>query len=108
MIIVLRVILHFFSAYQVIVLKVASGNEKLPPDYDSKLKDSKGASQSNLHFYICAEISNNPVHETTWKFTVGDEMNYGTYKNTALQRGKDYIVFQRALTDDKAESVSLV
>ncbi|KAM7435782.1 Protein sidekick-1 [Porites harrisoni] len=95
------------SAYQVIVLKVTGGNEKLPPDYDFKLKDSQGASQSNLDFYICAKISNNPVHETTWKFTVGDEMNYGTYKNTALQRGKDYIVFQRALTDDKAESVVL-
>lgn len=108
MIIVLRVLLHFFSAYQVIVLRVAGGNEKLSPDYDSKLKDSEGASQSNLDFYISAEISNNPVHATTWKFAVGDERNYGTYKNAALQRGEDYIVFQRALTDDKAESVSLV
>ena len=87
---------------------MADSNENLPPDFDSKLKNSEGASQSNIDFYISAELSNHPVYETTWKFTVGDEKNYGSYKNTALQQGEDYIVFQRALTDDKAESVSLV
>ena len=98
----------FSSAYQVIVLKVADGNETLPPDFDSELKNSEGASQSNMDFYVSAEISNNPVHQTTWKFTVGDEKNYGAYKNTALQQGENYIVFQRALTDDRTEKVNLV
>ena len=101
-------VFHFFSAYQVIVLKVADGNENLPPDFDSKLKNSEGASQYNIDFYVSAEISNDPVHETTWKFTVGDEKNYGAYKNTALQQGEDYIFFQRALTKDRTEKVNLV
>ena len=87
---------------------MADGNETLPPDFDSELKNSEGASQSNMDFYVSAEISNNPVHQTTWKFTVGDEKNYGAYKNTALQQGENYIVFQRALTDDRTEKVNLV
>ena len=87
---------------------MADGNETLPPDFDSKLKNSEEASQSNIDFYISAEISNDPVQETTWEFTVGDEKNYKTYKNTALQQEEDYIVFQRALTNDGTEKVSLV
>ena len=87
---------------------MADGNETLPPDFDSKLKNSEEASQSNIDFYISAEISNDPVQETTWEFTVGDEKNYKTYKNTALQQGEDYVVFQRALTNDGTEKVSLV
>ena len=87
---------------------MADGNETLPPDFDSKLKNSEEASQSNIDFYISAEISNDPVQETTWEFTVGDEKNYKAYKNTALQQGEDYIVFQRALTNDGTEKVSLV
>ena len=87
---------------------MADSNENLPPDFDSKLKNSEGASQSNIYFYISAEISNDPVYETTWKFIVGDEKNYGSYKNTALQQGEDYIVFQRALTKVRTKKVSLV
>ena len=87
---------------------MADSNENLPPDFDSKLKNSEGASQSNIDFYISAEISNHPVYETTWKFTVGDGKNYGSYKNTALQQGEDYIVFQRALTKVRTKKVSLV
>ena len=87
---------------------MADGNGNLPLDFDSKLKNSEGASQSNIYFYVCAEISNDPVYETTWKFTVGDEKNYGAYKNTALQQGEGYIVFQRALTNDRTEKVNLV
>ena len=103
-----HVLFHFSSAYQVIVLKVADGNETLPPDFDSKLKNSEGALQSNIDFYISAEIRNDPVQKTTWEFTVGDEENHEGYKNTALQQGKDYIVFQRALTNDGTEKASLV
>ena len=87
---------------------MADGNETLPPDFHSKLKNSEEASQSNIDFYISAEISNDPAQKTTWEFTVGDEENYGAYKNTALQQGEDYIVFQRALTNDGTEKVSLV
>ena len=87
---------------------MADGTENLPPDFDSKLKNLEGASQYNIDFYVSAEISNDPVHETTWKFTVGDEKNYGAYKNTALQQGDDYIFFQRALTNDRTEKVNLV
>ena len=86
---------------------MTDGNEKLPSDYDSKLKDSEEALQSNVDFYISAELSNDPVYETAWNFTVGDGKKYGLYKNTVLQKGEEYIVFQRALTDDKIESVSL-
>lgn len=86
---------------------MADGNENLPSDYDSKLKDSEEASQSNVNFYISAELSNNPVYSTAWEFTVGDGEIYGVYKNTVLQQGEVYIVFQRALTDDQIEKVSL-
>ena len=91
-----------------IVLKVADCNKNLSPDFDSKLKNSEDASQYNIDFYVSAEISNDPVHEKTWKFAVGDEKSYGAYKNTALQQGEDYIVFQRALTNDRTEKVNLV
>lgn len=87
---------------------MVDGNETLPPDFDSKLKNSEEASQSNMDFYISAKISNDPVQKTTWDFTIGDEKIYGAYKNTALQRGEDYIVFQRALTNDRTEKVNLV
>lgn len=86
---------------------MADGNENLPPDYDSKLKDYEEASQSNVDFYISAELSNEPVYNTAWEFTVGDGKNYGVYKNTVLQQGEVYIVFQRALTDDQNENVSI-
>ena len=87
---------------------MADGNETLPPDFDSKLKNSDGALQSDIDFYISAEIRNVPVQKTTWEFTIGDEENHEGYKNTALQQGEDYIVFQRALTNDETEKVSLV
>ena len=86
---------------------MADGNETLPFDYDSKLKDSEEASQSNVDFYISAELSNNPVYEAAWEFTVGDGEKYGDYKNSVLQQGEVYIVFQRALTNDQIEKVSL-
>ena len=87
---------------------MAGCNKNLPPDFDSKLKNSEGASQYNIDFYVSAEISNDPVQKTTWKFTVGDEKNYGAYKNTALQQGEDYIVFQRALTNKSSLAESRV
>ena len=88
-----------FSAYQVIVLKVVNGADDLPNDFDSKLKDD--ASKDNLSFYIAAEIGNNPVHEASWEFNVGDDKKYGTYENKQLERGENYVVYQRAVTYDK-------
>ncbi|KAL9950719.1 hypothetical protein ACROYT_G043265 [Oculina patagonica] len=85
------------SAYQVIVLKIAAGVEELPDDFDSKLKDSN---KDNLNFYIATEIKNDPVREKSWNFTVGDDETYEDYVNKGLERGEDYIVFQRAVTHD--------
>ena len=93
----------YFSAYQVIVLKVTDCAEELPDDYDSKLKDN--ANKDNLNFYIAAEIENNPVHDKSWEFTVGDYQKYGKYANKELERGQKYVVYQRAVTRD--EDVSL-
>ena len=95
----LLVLLHF-SAYQVIVLKVVDGAEKLPDDYDSKLKDSNNANKENLNFYITAEIQNVPVYQKSWKFTVGDDKTYEGFVNKALERGEAYVIFQRAVTRD--------
>ena len=89
----------YFSAYQVIVLKVTDGAEELPDDYDSKLKDN--ANKENLNFYIAAEIGNVPVHEESWKFYVGDDKKYGAYANKRLEIGADYVVYQRAVTYDQ-------
>ena len=89
-----------FSAYQVIVLKVVNGVEKLPDDYDSKLTDANNASEENLNFYITAEIGNDPLHKTSWEFTVGDDTPHGGFVNKALERGEEYIIFQRAMTRD--------
>ena len=90
--------LHF-SAYQVIALRVTDGVEDLPNDFDSKLNDN--ANKDNLNFYIAAEIQNNPVHEESWEFTVGDDRKYGAYENRGLERGENYVVYQRAVTLDK-------
>ena len=78
-----------------IVLKVVDGVEDLPVDYDDKLKD---ASQTKLHFYIAAEINNMPLNEAPWKFTVGDSRDSVAYSNRELERGHEYIVYQRAIT----------
>ena len=89
------------SAYQVIVLKVVDGVESLPDNYVSKLKDSNNASKDNLNFYITAEIQNVPVYEKSWKFTVGDDKMYEGFVNKPLERGEEYVIFQRAVTRDK-------
>ncbi len=92
--------LHF-SAYQVIVLKVADGAEDLPNDYESILKDWSTANKDNVNFYVAAEIANVPVHEESWKFSVGDDKKYGDYVNKGLERGAEYVVYQRAVTYDE-------
>ena len=98
----LLLLLHF-SAYQVIVLKIVNGVEKLPDDFDSKLKDGNNANEEN--FYITAEIPNNPVFEKSWEFTVGNGTTHGGFVNKALERGEEYIIFQRALTKDNGVSI---
>jgi len=97
--------LHF-SVYQVIVLKVVDGAEKLPDDYDSKLKDSNNANKENLNFYIAAEIQYNTVYQKSWEFTVGDGKTYEGFVNKALEGGEEYVVFQRAVTRDNSVSKS--
>ena len=95
-----------FSAYQVIVLKVVDGAEKLPDDYDSRLKDSNNANKENPTFYITAEIKNNLVYQKSWEFTVGNDETYEGFVNKALERGEEYVIFQRAVTQDNGVSKS--
>ena len=97
---ILLLLLHF-SAYQVIVLKVVDGAEHLPDNYVSKLKDSNNGNKDNLNFYITAEIQNVPVYEKSWEFTVGDDKMYEGFVNKPLERGEEYVIFQRAVTQDK-------
>lgn len=96
-----------FSAYQVIVLKIVDGAKDLPDDYDSKLKDASDTDKGNLNFYIAAEILNVPVYEESWKFTIGDDKTYRAYVNKGLERGEDYVFYQRAVTHDNDVSKEL-
>ena len=87
-----------FSAYQVIVLKVVNGVEELPDNYDSQLKAASDAKNDDVNFYIAAEIENFPVLNESWKFSVGDSKKTGNYVNKELEKGQNYIVYERALT----------
>ena len=92
-----------FSAYQVIVLKVADGVKELPDNYDSKLKAVSDAKKENVNFYIATEIENEPILSKPQKFTVGDGNKFKEFVNEELEKGENYIVYERALT--KAEKV---
>ena len=83
-----------------IVLKVVDGAKELPDNYDSKLKDANNTNKGHLNFYVAAEIQNVPVYEESWQFNVGDEKTYGRFINKGLERGEDFVVFQRAVTRD--------
>ena len=87
-----------FSAYQVIVLKVADGVKELPGNYDSKLKAASDAKKDNVNFYIAAEIDNFPLINKPQKFTVGDGNRTKEFVNEELEKGENYIVYERALT----------
>lgn len=88
------------SSHQVIVLKVVDGLETLPIYHVSKMKDAYNAEKENLPFYVAAEVESVPEDEMTWEFTVGDGKIYGAYFNKELENGEDYIIYQRAITDD--------
>ena len=92
-----------FSAYQVIVLKVADGVKELPDNYDSTLKAVSDGKIENVNFYIAAEIENEPLLSKPRKFTVGDGNKFKEFVNEELEKGENYIVYERALT--KAEKV---
>ena len=92
-----------FSAYQVIVLKVADGVKELPDNYDSTLKAVSDGKIKNVNFYIAAEIENDPLLSKPQKFTVGDGNKFQEFVNEELEKGQNYIVYERALT--KAEKV---
>ncbi|XP_066015620.1 tyrosine-protein phosphatase Lar-like isoform X2 [Pocillopora verrucosa] len=93
------------SAYQVIVLKTANGVRELPDNYDSKLKAASDAKKENVNFYIAAEIENDPLLSKPQKFTVGDGHKTKEFVNEELEKGENYIVYERALT--KAEKGEL-
>ena len=44
------------------------------------------------------------MYEESWKFTVGDETVHGSFVNKALESGREYVIFQRALTHDNGVS----
>lgn len=91
------------SAYQVIVLKVCDCYHKLSRDFHLKLKDLNRNNDTFYPFYVAAEIKNNPVHDKSWKFKVGDGKSYGAFFNKELTRGESYIVYQRALTNHNSQ-----
>ncbi|PFX15296.1 Tyrosine-protein phosphatase Lar [Stylophora pistillata] len=93
------------SAYQVIVLKVADGVEELPDKYDSKLKAANDAKTEDVNFYIAAEIENIPLLDKPQKFTVGDGEITEEYVNKKLEKGENYIVYERALTKTETEEL---
>ena len=49
------------------------------------------------------------MYNKSWKLIVGDDTTHGGFVNKALERGEEYVIFQRALTRDndvsKCESV---
>ena len=89
---------YYFSAYQIIILKVSDCVQELPRDFDLKLKDLNDKNLNFYPFYIAAEIENDPVREKSWKFTVGDGKSYGTFINKEPRRGKICFAYQRAIT----------
>ena len=97
----LIIVFQYSSAYQVIVLRVVDGVEELPTDYKSQLD---GSNKDGLTFYVAAEIENSPLYEKPWKFTVGDGNSYGPFVNKELKRGDNYIVYQRAITNNNGVS----
>ena len=82
-------------------MEVIDGNDDLPDDYSQKLDNSN---EKQMVFYIAAEIKNIPLLTEPWEFYVGNEETYDGYENKKLQRGHDYIVYQRAITS--VENVS--
>ena len=58
-----------------------------------------------MNFYIAAEILNDPVYEESWKYTLGNDTTHRGFVNRALERGEEYMIFQRAVTRVK-DSVS--
>ena len=97
-----------FSAYQVIVLKVAEGVEELPGDYGLQLNSASDAKKDDVNFYIAAEIENVPLIDKPWKFTVGDGEKTANYVNGKLESGENYIVYERALTKTKDVSIPVI
>ena len=89
---------YYFSAYQIIILKVSDCVQELPRDFDLKLKDLNDKNLNFYPFYIAAEIENDPVREKSWKFTVGDGKSYGTFINKELTKGENYFAYERAIS----------
>jgi len=44
------------------------------------------------------------VFEKSWEFTVGNGTTHRGFVNKALERGEEYIIFQRAMTKDNEVS----
>ena len=44
------------------------------------------------------------TYEKSWKFAIGDDTTHGGFFNKPLERGEEYVIFQRALTQDNGVS----
>ena len=41
------------------------------------------------------------MYKKSWKLIVGDDTTLGGFVNKALEKGEEYVIFQRAVTRDK-------
>ena len=85
------------------MLRSNNEEERMPKDSKNNLKSFDEAAAENINFYIAFEI---PAENVTVdsRFTVGDGKKYGSYLNAKLQEGKRYIVFVRAVSEEKKVS----
>jgi hypothetical protein len=91
-----------FSAYQVIVLRLQNqenGSHGLPSNYGTSLFDHSTAANNSLNYYITAEVPADAFKSNTKLLTIGDGIIYkNKYKNAALEKGKRYQIYERALS----------
>jgi hypothetical protein len=91
-----------FSAYQVIVLRLqieGSGSHGLPSNYTKSLFNHSTAASKSLNYYITAEVPADAFKYNTKVLTIGDGIIYeNKYKNAALEKGKRYQIYERALS----------
>ena len=71
-------------------------------DYNLHLSNYSYSKEKEIHYYITAEII---LKSADWPFTIftlGDGSRYGAYVNAALEKGKTYKVYVRAISRTKA------
>ena len=66
-------------------------------DYSLQLSNYSYSKENEIDYYITAEITQ---ESADWPFTItlGDGSRYGAYVNAALEKGKTYKVYERAIS----------